>query len=66
MNLHCTMMREVCNGATSTVVFADAEITHNGVVYCRLDTMSDEYYAKRRWMEPYATTSENTHFSRKI
>ncbi len=35
MNLHCTMVREVCNGATSQVVSASAETTSN-VVYYRL------------------------------
>jgi len=66
MNLHCTMVREVCNGAASLIVSVSAETTNNNVVYCRLDIGSGEHYVKRRRMEPYATTSENTHFSRKI
>ncbi len=35
MNLHCTMVREVCNGATSHVVSVSTETTSN-VVYYRL------------------------------
>lgn len=66
MNLHCTMVQEVCDGATSHVVSVSTEVTNNGVVYCRLDIGSDEHYLRGEGWKPYATTSENTHFSRKI
>ncbi len=63
MNLHCTMVREVSDGATSQVVSVNAEMTQ---WYCRLDIGSDEHYVRGKGWKPYATTSENTHFSWKI
>ena len=36
MNLHCTMVREVSDGATSQVVSVNAEMTHNGTVVSTL------------------------------
>ena len=60
MNLHCTMGREVCDGAASQVVSVRAEKTHNSIV------VLDEHYVRGKGWKPYARTSENTHFSWKI